>query len=197
MLTLETSPASLPDRLRQATHTLHVTLETGLGLLTPPIDRDRIRLLIERFYGFHAAWEPAVTALLADEDFLAPRRRAALAASDLALLGRGEAEIAALPLCAEAGRFANGGEAWGSLYVMEGSTLGGKLIGRRLAEETWFPPEGLRYFDPHGEQTGAMWRETRERLAELTGTPHEQAVIDGARATFQKLHDWLRPAFRG
>jgi heme oxygenase len=196
MPTIETSPASLPDRLRQATQTLHVTLEAGLGLLTPPIDRDRILILLERFHGFHAAWEPAA-ALLADEDFLAPRRRAALAAADLALLGRTQAEIAALPLCAEAARFANGGEAWGSLYVMEGSTLGGKLIGRRLAGEDWFPPGGLRYFDPHGERTGAMWRETRERLADLSGTAHEQAVIDGARATFQRLHDWLRPAFRG
>jgi heme oxygenase len=197
MLTFDPSPASLPERLKQATHDLHRSLETGLGLLTPPIDRRRTLILIERFYGFHAAWEPAVAAQLADEDFLAPRRRAPLAAADLAALGRSADAIAALPCCDEAGRLADAGEAWGSIYVMEGSTLGGKLITRRLAEEDWLPAEGIRYFDPHGERTGALWRETRARLAELSGTGREDAVIDGARATFRRLAAWLQPALRG
>jgi heme oxygenase len=79
---------------------------------------------------------------------------------------------------------------------MEGSTLGGKLISRRLAEESWLPAEGLRYFDPHGGRTGALWRETRERLALLTGTPREQSAINGARTAFQRLTTWLQPAYR-
>ncbi len=197
MLTIETSPVSLPDRLRQATHDLHISLESSLGLLSPPVERGRIATLIERFYGFHAAWEPALGAFIGDETYLAPRRRAALAAADLAALGRTAAEIDALPRCREAGALADEGEAWGSLYVMEGSTLGGKPISRRLAEESWFPKDGLRYFDPHGERTGALWRETRERLAALTGTPRESAVVEGARTTFQRLAAWLQPAYRG
>lgn len=197
MLTTETLPGSLPDRLRRATHDLHGSLESALGLLSPPIDRTRILTLIERFYGFHTVWEPALAAFIDDDSFLTPRRRAALAAADLVALGLGAAEIDALPRCREAGLFADAGEAWGSLYVMEGSTLGGKLISRRLAQESWLPAQGLRYFDPHGDRTGALWRETRDRLARLTGTPREQSVIDGARTAFQRLAAWLQPACRG
>lgn len=197
MLTIEPSTVPLPERLKQATHELHVSLESALGLLSPPMDRGRVTTLIARFYGFHAAWEPALTGLIADEAFLAPRRRASLAAGDLAALGLSTAEIDALPRCRDAASFTDEGAAWGSLYVMEGSTLGGKVITRRLAEEDWLPASGLGYFDPHGEHTGTRWRETRERLTALTGTALEQAVIDGARATFQRLAAWLQPAYRG
>lgn len=193
----EFSPQSLPDRLKQATQDLHSLLESSLGLLTPPIRRDGLSLLLERFHGFHAAWEPAASLLLDDENFLAPRRRAHLAAADLRALGRSSAEIAALPLCIDATRFSDEAEIWGSIYVMEGSTLGGKIITRRLAEESWLPDQGISYFDPHGDRTGPLWRETRDRLAALTGSARENAVIEGARMTFQRLYDWLKPAFRG
>lgn len=186
----------LPDRLKEATADLHSALETGLGLLSPPLDRNRLVRLIELFYGFHAAWEPVLARWIDDESFLSPRRRARLAAGDLAALGLSDQAIAALPSCAEAGAFASAAEAWGSVYVMEGSTLGGRMITKRLAEESWLPEGGLRYFDPHGEMTGPLWRAVKERLDRLPPADHG-AVVAGARKTFSRLAGWLRPAFRG
>ena len=190
---LEAPRLLLPERLKQATADLHSALEDGLGLLMPPLDRDRVTLLIGRFYGFHASWEPAVAQWIDDEAFLAPRRRAPLAARDLTTLG---ADIAELPLCADAADLASSAEAWGSIYVMEGSTLGGRVIIKRLTDEAWLPEGGLHYFDPHGDMTGPLWRAVKERLEGLPAEDQAGAIA-GARKTFSRLASWLRPAFRG
>jgi heme oxygenase len=130
--------------------------------------------------------------LAKERPFLTPRQRADRAARDLAALGRSPREIARLPLCLAAARLVRSPEAAiGSLYVLEGSTLGGQIISRGLAGAPWLPAEGLGYFDPYGVATGTMWRQFRiwaETVSTTSGTP---AIIAGAVATFDTLHAWL------
>lgn len=186
----------LRSRLRDATSVSHRQLERRLGLLDgltdPAAGRQRFVALLGAFLGFHACWEPAVAACLPGETaWLRPRRRQHLIAQDLAALGLDAASIAALPECpAAASLCRTPAAAWGSVYVLEGSTLGGRVIARHLAAAPWCPPAGLRYFDPYGADSGRRWKEMLDRLAALPTAAADEAV-DAAQRTFGLLDDWL------
>ncbi len=186
------SPADVMMRLRKETAGSHARLEKALALLEPPLAQDRFVTLLERFYGFHAVWEPAIAAHF-DPEFLLPRRRLRLIETDLIALGHHPADTRP-PLCFGAAALGRSPEAaLGSLYVMEGSTLGGQVIARGLRGTGW--GERIRYFNPYGDGTGGMWSAFKTLVRTRSGTTADPKIMAGAIATFDLLQDWLSPAF--
>lgn len=176
--------------LRSGTALSHQRLEAELALLSPPLKRERFLQVLQRFHGFHVAWEPALAAWLPSR-FCAARSKLAALQADLAAMGLGPAAIGALPVCVESVTMcASVPAALGALYVMEGSTLGGKLITARLRDAPWLPAAGLRYFDPYGGRSGVLWKET---LAMLARSPQADgpAIVQSAALTFDLLRRWL------
>lgn len=189
-------PLDLLAELRARTAEAHTRLERGLDLLREPLERQRFVHLLERFHGFHAVWEPQVARTLGQEaSFLTPRQRTHRAAQDLMALGHSRRDVAELPLCLAAARLVSSpAAAIGSLYVLEGSTLGGQIISRHLQDAAWVPQDGLGYFDPYGPATGTMWRHFRLWAESASKHGSAEAVVAAAVATFQTLQDWLIPA---
>lgn len=186
------SPADVMMRLRKETAGSHARLEKALALLEPPLAQDRFVTLLERFYGFHAVWEPAIAAHF-DPEFLLPRRRLRLIENDLIALGHHPADTRP-PLCFGAAALGRSPEvALGSLYVMEGSTLGGQMIARGLRGTGW--GERIRYFNPYGDGTGGMWSAFKALVRTRSGTTSDPKIMAGAITTFDLLQDWLSPAF--
>lgn len=176
----------LHRRLRAATEAAHEGLERNLGWEGRVATLSGYRELLTRFRGFHAAYEPAIGAGLADEPFFGPRRRLDRLDADLAYLGLDAATIAALPV-SPVPRL-DGSAALGALYVLEGSTLGGQVIGRRIAALHGFETDGLAYYRAHGPATGAMWSAFRARLETAAD---EAALTETAVATFEAMRVWL------
>lgn len=190
--TVAERPLDLAGRLRIATADAHRRLEAELDLLRPPLGRARFTGLLERFYGFHLVWEGAVAAVAGLGVLMRQRSRLERLRADLAALGITPGRIAAAPRCtAAAGLGRSLPAALGSLYVMEGSTLGGQVIGRALQGASWLPPRGLTYFDPYGPRTGAMWRAFRTAADLICPAGEEPAVEAGAAETFELLRTWL------
>jgi heme oxygenase len=180
----------LATRLRFETTDAHQDLEDKLALLRRPPDRQRFMAVLERFHGFHAVWEEAIRHRSRYAAFHASRSRLPHLRRDLAALGRTSAEMARLPECREAEALVSADDAaLGSLYVLEGSTLGGQVIGRELAGAGWLPPGGLTYFNPYGHRTGEMWRSFRSWLS-VQDVDHK-AAAEGARRTFRLLEAWV------
>ena len=181
---------SLHARLRTETAPAHERLERSLDLLSRPLDRNRFTALLVRFHGFHQIWEPALARCLPAA--LVPGPRLPLLEQDLGTLGLCDDIVGAIPSCAQA---ASLGEhldtALGSVYVLEGSTLGGRVIARHFSEAPWWPPAGLRYFDPYGDETAARWRQTLAQLAGAGGDADR--IVAGAVRTFEILQHWLVP----
>jgi heme oxygenase len=148
--------------------------------------------VLDRFHGFHLVWEEAMAAAPRFGVLMAQRSRLAHLRTDRLALGASEAELARTARC-EAARALAGSTAaaLGSLYVMEGSTLGGQVISRALAEAPWLPPGGLTYFNPYGDRTGAMWRSFKAAAALICRPGLEPAAEAGAVATFDLLCGWL------
>jgi heme oxygenase len=177
--------------LRTRTAGAHQALEAALDILAVIPSPTRMRALLERFYGFHLVWEPAVAASPAGA-FAADRTRLPHLRADLAALGADEADRIALPLCAPAaGLAAPGARAIGSLYVLEGSTLGGQVSSRALQDTGWAPPQGLAYFDPYGRETGPRWRAFAAWAQAAAADEDPESVVDGANETFALLQAWL------
>ncbi len=122
---------ALLAHLRTETRPAHDQLEGTLALLDERLGLDAYRKVIERFYGFWRNWEPRMATLFQDAAFLDPRRRMHLLRADLVALGLSAHAVAMLPTC-PAPILRNSVEALGSLYVMEGSTLGGRVIERNV-----------------------------------------------------------------
>jgi heme oxygenase len=74
----------------------------------------------------------------------------------------------------------------GWAYVLEGATLGGRVLYRRLAPRLSLAPDrGAAFLFGYGERTGAMWSAFVERLNALRLDEAQRAqCIEGANAAF-------------
>lgn len=194
------APAGVLARLRAETRALHTEVEDGLDLMSPRLDPARYRDVLARLHGVHAAAEPALDAWHARDALLDWPRRRKLAAleADLADLGLDLTAIAALPLAPlpPAGTTA---EALGTLYVLEGSTLGGRVIERHLRTLPGFPVAATRFLTCYGAQTGARWQTWRRTASAWVGDDETRsaAVIAAAVQTFVCVRDWCAPLADG
>lgn len=76
--------------------------------------------------------------------------------------------------------------AFGALYVMEGSVMGGSIIVEMLRKRGIV--KGVTFFSGYGEETGKMWGTFISVLNNLTGSAQEQdIVIQAAEATFNNF----------
>lgn len=178
---------SLPEFLKQETERAHRQLETLLQL-DEHLTRERYVAVLQGFAAFLLPWERQLATSLPPEwlPFFEARRRAARLADDLAALGADLAPRRALAV--RLPRTGTLAQALGSMYVIEGSTLGARVIGPRLQAGLGVTPQcGGSYFAGHGEQTGAMWREFRQALAALPPGAAWEEAAGAARQTFEGL----------
>lgn len=81
----------------------------------------------------------------------------------------------------------NEAEAFGALYVMEGSTLGGNVIMKQLRKNPAFEDITFNYFGIYGNKTGLMWQEFKAFLDERISEKDYQSCITGARKAYRIL----------
>jgi heme oxygenase len=78
----------------------------------------------------------------------------------------------------------------GALYVLEGSTNGGRFLARALRKSWNLDGEGLAYFDPYGEEQPQRWAAFRADMDGLTfEADQEEAIIEMAKATFVAISE--------
>lgn len=173
--------------LRSATREHHERVDRLMDLqqLQDPAHYARVLQVLAAFL---AGWEPAIASALPARwhEWLQARSRRAFLHHDLQVL-----RIAA-PAPARFDPPATHAAAWGSVYVMEGSALGGQFIARVLARGGRDAQHGAAYFHGWGDATGAMWREVRGLLASELATPAAVAqACEAARQTFDTLAHML------
>lgn len=173
--------------LRSATREHHDRVDRLMDLqrMQQPAHYARVLQVLDVFL---AAWEPAVAAALPQrwQGWLRQRSRRPFLRADLHALG-----IAARPPI-QVPALRSESAAWGSIYVMEGSALGGQFISRSLAQAGVPPTHGGAYFHGWGEATGPMWREVRGLLvSELDSGAAVSHACEAAQETFDTLSHLL------
>ncbi len=183
----------IASAVRDATRMVHERLERGLPLTKPDLTHDEYRVVVEAFYGFYAPLEASLAAMAEVSDGAIPmggRRKVGLLRLDLRALGSSDAEVEALPVCVSVPEVTTFGRAFGCLYVVEGATLGGRIIVRALGEHLGIgPATGAAFFEGYGAETGAMWRSFLSHLDASPWPPDD--TIAGAVDTFLAFERWL------
>lgn len=180
----------LSDRLRTDTRAAHRAAEASpamQALMAPGLTRDAYH---DHLQGVARGLVPLEAGLVAVPGL--PARVSALAdrlhkrdwlAADLATLGGAMPTAGPAPALSLA-------EALGTLYVLEGATLGGRIIEKHLARTLGLAPDtGARYYHAYGEARGPMWVALRDALDAFGAEqPHQaDAVVQAADAAFGAL----------
>lgn len=205
--------------LRARTADLHARVEAEMPVLDPALTLPAYARLLARLLAFHAGaeralgrWAPELRAHGIDLD---ERRKLPLLQADLRALalrvGAGAGDAAA-PADARA---AASDTAWhapaalattfprgiGTLYVVEGSTLGGQVIRRRLRATLGVDVDsGGAFFASYGERVGPLWKELRAVVDDWGATRASDAdreeAVAGARDAFRAFGHAIAPAAR-
>ena len=182
-------------RLREQTAPSHARLEGRLGRFEWLESLDSYAGMLERLHRFYAHAERELALgeapLLAGLE-LEQRRKAPLLAGDLASLGRALPLTRRLHPVAGMPAMRSPGRALGCLYVLEGATLGGKVIEREVRRRLGLERDGgTSFFGAYGSQVGARWRafceivEREARALDLAG------MTVAAQQTFDALEGCL------
>ena len=177
------------EQLRAATAESHKQLEAKLFPFINSINNNhQYGRLLNAFYGYLFPVQELIAHHI-DEQVVPDmdtRRNAGLIALDLGAIGiEQEKEVAdRLPA------ISNHAAAMGALYVMEGSTLGGKIISKTIAERLG-KEEGLRFFRGYGAETGPMWKKFTQYLEDPKNAQQADAISEAAVETFTLFGTWF------
>lgn len=185
---------SMLAELRQSTRSLHSILDTQVDILNNLNSPLEYRAILERFFGIYTVLEPQLVRMPGLELWLSDikeRQRLPALISDLHFLG---SNLESLPLCYDMPRLQNAADAFGCLYVLEGSTLGGQVISRHVKSTLGFTAErGCRFFSAADRQVPQKWAQFIEVLEDFANADPEQcsAVVENAKRTFQTFIAWF------
>jgi heme oxygenase (biliverdin-IX-beta and delta-forming) len=180
------------DRLRRETTADHRAVEGSLTvLMAQELDQDSYVSCLRRMHGVVAAWEERSAANSPPwlRSLLAGRQRRILLENDLAWFGVVDLDgkRPALP------KMNDEASLLGAMYVIEGSTFGGRLIARHVeCVLKMSGGQGNAYFRGHNERTGTMWQEFCDVLRNKIPDTETTSVISGAKAMFQVFGSWMR-----
>jgi heme oxygenase len=180
----------LIEQIRSASHQEHTRLEqTLLPYINNIKTAGDYALLLKSFYGYIMPVQEKVFTHINKE--LVPdihkRRTAALIKEDLEELGQLETST----VCGDLPSIDSHHAALGALYVLEGSTLGGKIIAKIIAENTG-STAALKFFQGYGEKTGSMWKNFLTYLHQHNNPAYNGIIVESARETFSLFDKWLK-----
>lgn len=182
------------ERLRNETKTSHQQLEKAtIPYIKQSINEQAYAHVLKMFYGYFKPVEEQIQSLVNDtilED-IKERRQSGAILEDLKAIGAGEASLIvseALPV------FESIPQALGAMYVLEGSTLGGRFISQMLAKQLNRSAEnGIAFFSGYGEQTDTKWKKFTEMMNKyVTNHPlNADEIVASANETFSKFGAWI------
>lgn len=85
-------------------------------------------------------------------------------------------------------------EAFGAMYVVEGSTLGGAVLHKHLSRYEFLPKDSFNYLNVYSGARAGNWRTFLAALEKKAGEDPEYPaqMLASARKTFQLMTAWFR-----
>ncbi|MEO7674380.1 MAG: biliverdin-producing heme oxygenase [Pyrinomonadaceae bacterium] len=186
-------------KLKEATRDQHEELENVVDVMNRTFSIADYKELLAKFYRFYAAIEPTLpVAELADAGFdVEARRKTPLLERDMEHLGiLGDAKKA--PPFTDIPMLDTVAKAFGSIYVMEGATLGGQVITRQLKEHLGITAEkGGAFLNSYGYNVGPMWKALGASVTAFAeSADDDESIINAARETFDSFRRCFDDAAR-
>lgn len=196
---------SVRQQLRHAIHRLHHQLNQHpllSGLVRPGYSLSRYKTVLTAYFHSYQRIETAIETGLADPAFAAApfryseRRKLPWLVADLRHFGLDPQAPEHRPIHPPTVSVPAGpGSLIGTLYVIEGATLGGQVIARGLRDNlNLTAATGIRFFNGYGDEaeTGRRWREFEQYADSVNDNPDElQRAEDAAIRIFGLINDQL------
>lgn len=187
----------MAEPLKTVTHQSHQALE---GFLIPIIKNthtvtDYVQLL-KMFYGYYQPVEKAIDQfpIIHDLPDYDQRRKSQLMLDDLQSLGDNNS----IPICSSVPALTTIEEAYGAMYVLEGSTLGGLIIAKMLQRNLNLPEgKGFAFFSGYGPETASKWAVFIKVLDDYYNKLENSGRMAlTATQTFIQLKNWADITYR-
>lgn len=192
------SSSGILDRLKICTADVHHRVEEQLQIFAPEFNLSAYTQLLAKFYGF---WAPLEAQLRKVPELRHPalaletRLKSDLLEADLRVFG---VDPVLAPVCSDLPAVSTLPGGLGCLYVLEGSTLGSKIISRHIRARFRIDAgSGASFFNAYGPAVGERWSEFRQFVSSNAEAGHEGEMLMAARTTFESLHRWLAAAQTG
>jgi heme oxygenase len=186
-----TQVVTIRGLLKESTSAAHAKAE---ALLLPKLNSlrtyDDYAVILKMFYGyFHPVEKQIAKYITADMlSDIHERRSSASTISDLKSIGYPAEHLAVADQLPQTNSVAG---ALGAMYVLEGSTLGGRVIAKMQMRQCpgMFNEANLTFFNGYGEDSGKKW------MSFLSLVDHyadeSDLIINAANETFNCLTRWM------
>jgi heme oxygenase len=193
----ENNAINMMTLLKENTATAHKQLEKTpcfKRLFASDYTISEYTQLLSFFYSYYAAIEALLFKDLPPEyhHTLQHRTKTHLLYQDLTTLN---VDIDELPVCEILPSLSTFAKKMGALYVLEGSLLGGRVIGRHLTEhfgaDTLLP---LNFYSCYGTDLPIQWQGFSVFMGQCFNHQNNDVineVVDSANATFATLQQWV------
>ena len=168
--------------IKEATKEAHLALEKKVVCKIKAIQNaDDYANFLKYFYAYFSHLEKAMAPFITEArlPYLKSRRNSGYLKRDIESLGGTVDHLPKTTVPA----IENHLQAFGALYVMEGSIMGGRIIVKLL--ENVGIRQGVSFFSGYGEDTEDMWAQFGEAFnKQVTHDEHEALMIQCANDTF-------------
>ena len=183
---------TLAHRLKHETAEAHAKTEEILSPKLSSIKNyDDYACILKMFYGFFFFLEDSVQSYIRANILpdIGERRNSKFILKDLEAISSSTKQLA---ICNAVPEIRSIAQALGALYVMEGSTLGGRMISKMLMKNTFvvFNDSNLNFFSGYKEQTGNRWKSFLTVVDKYEEDADE--IIASANETFDCLTNWMK-----
>ncbi len=185
------------QKLRSATEPEHAALEActlSVNLLKKDVTTEEYVLYLAHMQQV-VAWHekntfPVLSSFFTDID---SRRKAPLIVQDLKKLGQSTELPVVAPYSIKEGATMPVWRAMGYLYVIEGSTLGGRMILKHVNNVLGVDEQnGAAFFNGYGSATGKHWKEFLEIFATYAIIENkEEEIIEAAKDAFRSIGNYF------
>lgn len=192
----------IAQALKTFTQTHHHQIEQNpltQAIVNQTITAENYQILLQKFLGYYTVIEQALQKINDWEKFgfdIKSRMKANWLKEDLLKLGKTKESIEQIAHCNNIPNIQNMAEALGVLYVLEGSTLGGQILQRHLANALNLNTEnGARFFGGYGKtEIRDKWVAFQKLLTDFDKKfpQDKQKIVNTAIATFQTMDNWLK-----
>ena len=189
---------SLLNQLREATKLEHQLIEQTYPL-SALMSKDLNELIyfdvLKKFFAFYKSWEESVVNMLdkysLDYQYISKIK---LLKEDLLALGKSTEEINNIPLISNTPIVDTLESLIANLYVIEGSTLGGQMIRKKIS--SFFDKQDTiqpTFFDPYPKHCMKHWEMTSQFMVNtaLHYKLDNKVICDNAVITFQLLREGI------
>ena len=180
------------DILREQTRQAHTALEKIIVPHIKNATRESYAQLLRIFYGYYKPVEDLIDTYIDDQTIpnYTDRRKAATILDDIKEM---TGDNAVPQLCSHLPAITDVYRALGAMYVLEGSTLGGKIIGKMLTSNLQLTNDnGIKFFSGYGPGSDAMWASFITALNNYLASQQQQEEIAAAATdTFTSFKAWI------